>query len=127
VAKALELCGEEIVVVHDAARPLVTPALINAVIERLASDVDAAGAIAACLVTDTISRPTGPVRWSARRTARSSGPSRPRRRFGRRPARGLSDPDSLPDATDDAMLVERRGGRVLIHVGAPREPQVTSA
>ena len=34
VANALELCGEEIVVVHDAARPLVTPALINAVVER---------------------------------------------------------------------------------------------
>ena len=38
----------------------------------------------------------------------------------------LSDPDSLPDATDDAMLVERHGGRVLIHATSPDNLKVTT-
>jgi 2-C-methyl-D-erythritol 4-phosphate cytidylyltransferase len=38
----------------------------------------------------------------------------------------LSDPDSIPDATDDAMLVERRGGRVLIHSAPAENLKVTS-
>src|SRR6185312_7709430 len=54
VANALALCAGEIVVVHDAARPLVTPELIDAVIEELAEDHGAAGVIAATPVTDTI-------------------------------------------------------------------------
>ena len=37
----------------------------------------------------------------------------------------LSDPDSLPEATDDAMLVERRGGRILIHATSPDNLKVT--
>jgi 2-C-methyl-D-erythritol 4-phosphate cytidylyltransferase len=39
----------------------------------------------------------------------------------------LSDPVSLPDATDDAMLVERRGGRVLIHPSPAENVKVTTA
>jgi 2-C-methyl-D-erythritol 4-phosphate cytidylyltransferase len=54
VANALALCGEELVVVHDAARPLLTPDLINAIVEELAADQDVAGVIAAAPVTDTI-------------------------------------------------------------------------
>ncbi len=54
VAKALELAGEELVVVHDAARPLVTPGLVDAVVEELAAEEGAAGVIAAAPVTDTI-------------------------------------------------------------------------
>jgi 2-C-methyl-D-erythritol 4-phosphate cytidylyltransferase len=38
----------------------------------------------------------------------------------------LSDPDSLPDATDDAMLVERQGGRVLIHPTSADNIKVTT-
>ena len=38
----------------------------------------------------------------------------------------LADPDSLPDASDDAMLVERRGGRVLIHSTSPNNIKVTT-
>ena len=32
----------------------------------------------------------------------------------------------LPEATDDAMLVERRGGRVLIHSTPPENVKVTT-
>ena len=54
VAKALALCAGEFVVVHDAARPLVTPGLIDAMVEELAAEEGAAGVIAATPVTDTI-------------------------------------------------------------------------
>src|SRR5436190_666262 len=54
VANALELCGGEIVVVHDAARPLIDAELIDAVVAELAEEPKAAGVIAATPVTDTI-------------------------------------------------------------------------
>jgi 2-C-methyl-D-erythritol 4-phosphate cytidylyltransferase len=127
VANALELAGEEIVVVHDAARPLVTPKLINAVVDRLASDQEAAGVIAAAPVTDTIKQASG--EGVVERTLDRAGlwavqtPQAFRADVLRE---ALSDPDSLPEATDDAMLVERRGGRVLIHEAPADNLKVTT-
>ena len=46
----------EIVAVHDAARPLVTGELVDALVARLAADAGAAGVIAAAPVADTIKR-----------------------------------------------------------------------
>ena len=54
VANALEAVGTELVAIHDAARPLVTPDLIEGVVATLIADPDASGAIAATPVTDTI-------------------------------------------------------------------------
>ena len=127
VAKALELCGEAIVVVHDAARPLVTPALVNAVIERLASDEEAAGAIAAAPVTDTIKQAgdTGEVERTLDRSELWAVQTPQAFRAGAL-REALSDPDSLPEATDDAMLVERRGGRILIHPNSADNLKVTT-
>jgi 2-C-methyl-D-erythritol 4-phosphate cytidylyltransferase len=127
VANALELCSEEIVVVHDAARPLVTPKLINGVIERLLADSSADAAIAAAPVTDTIKRAGGGDRveetlerdglWAAQTPqAFRAGALRD----------ALSDPDSLPGATDDAMLVERHGGKVLVYPAPPENLKVTT-
>jgi 2-C-methyl-D-erythritol 4-phosphate cytidylyltransferase len=127
VANALELAGEEIVVVHDAARPLVTPKLINAVVDRLASDQEAAGVIAAAPVTDTIKQASG--EGVVERTLDRAGlwavqtPQAFRADVLRE---ALSDPDSLPEATDDAMLVERHGGRVLIHEAPADNLKVTT-
>ena len=127
VANALELCGEEIVVVHDAARPLVTPALINAVIERLTSDDEAAGAIAAAPVTDTIKQAsqTGQVERTLDRAGLWAVQT-PQAFRADALREALSDPDSLPEATDDAMLVERLGGRVLIHPAPAGNIKVTT-
>jgi 2-C-methyl-D-erythritol 4-phosphate cytidylyltransferase len=127
VANAVELCGEEIVVVHDAARPLVTPALIDAVVERLRADDEAAAAIAAAPVTDTIKLAGGG--GEVERTLDRSGlwavqTPQAFRKSALREA--LSDPAHLPDATDDAMLVERRGGRVLIHEAPAENLKVTT-
>jgi len=126
VARALELCGSEIVVVHDAARPLVTPALINAVVDQLASDEDAAGAIAAAPVTDTIKRTdeAGQVELTLDRDGLWAVQT-PQAFRADALRKALSDPDSLPDATDDAMLVERRGGKVLIHKAPTDNLKVT--
>jgi 2-C-methyl-D-erythritol 4-phosphate cytidylyltransferase len=127
VANALELCGEEIVVVHDAARPLVTPALINAVIERLTSDDEAAGAIAAAPVTDTIKHAS--QAGQVERTLDRAGlwaVQTPQAFRAEALREALSDPDSLPEATDDSMLVERRGGRVLIHAVPAENLKVTA-
>ena len=56
VANALERVETDLVAIHDAARPLVTAALVDAVVQTLAEDRDADGAIAAAPVTDTIKR-----------------------------------------------------------------------
>jgi 2-C-methyl-D-erythritol 4-phosphate cytidylyltransferase len=127
VANAVELCGEEIVVVHDAARPLVTPALINAVIDRLASDEGAAGAIAACPVTDTIKQvgDAGEVERSLDRSGLWAVQT-PQAFRADALREALSDPDALPEATDEAMLVEGRGGRVVIHPARSENLKVTT-
>jgi 2-C-methyl-D-erythritol 4-phosphate cytidylyltransferase len=126
VANAVELCGEEIVVVHDAARPLVTSELIDAVVERLASDQAAAGVIAATPVTDTIKRAHADDRVEETLDRAGLWAVQTPQAFRADALReALSDPDSLPDATDDAMLVERRGGRVVIQSTSPDNLKVT--
>jgi 2-C-methyl-D-erythritol 4-phosphate cytidylyltransferase len=127
VAKALELTRGEIVVVHDAARPLVTPGLIDAVVEELAAEDDAAGVIAASPVTDTIKQASDHGR--VERTLDRSGlwaVETPQAFRAEALREALSEPDSYPDATDDAMLVERRGGRVLIHSSSADNIKVTT-
>ena len=127
VANALALCGGEIIVVHDAARPLVTAGLIDAVVQELAADEDAAGVIAATPVTDTVKQAsdTGEVE----RTLDRSGlwaVQTPQAFRAEALREALSDPDSLSEASDDAMLVERRGGRILIHSTSPDNIKVTT-
>ena len=127
VARALALCGGEIVVVHDAARPLVTPGLIDAVVEELAAEEDAAGVIAATPVTDTIKQAGDGHR--VERTLDRSGlwaVQTPQAFKAEALREALSDPDSLSEASDDAMLVERRGGRILIHSTSPDNIKVTT-
>jgi 2-C-methyl-D-erythritol 4-phosphate cytidylyltransferase len=127
VANALALCGEEFVVVHDAARPLVTPGLIDAVVEELAGDQEAAGVIAATPVTDTIK--LADREGGVDQTLDRSGlwaVQTPQAFRADALRKALADPDSLPDASDDAMLVERQGGRVVIHSTAPENLKVTT-
>jgi 2-C-methyl-D-erythritol 4-phosphate cytidylyltransferase len=101
------------VVVHDAARPLVTPDLVTRTLAGLA---DADAAIAAAPVPDTIKEvtPEGLVSATPRRD-RLWAVQTPQ--AFRRPAleRALDvDEATLAAATDDAWLVERNGGRVRV-------------
>lgn len=118
VRNALFASEGDHVVVHDAARPMLSPALVEAVLAALA---DADAAVAAVPVTDTIKEARdGQV---VRTLDRSGLWTVQTPQAFRREAleRALSQPDEvLAAATDDASLVEALGGRVRI-VEAPRE------
>ncbi len=109
------------VLVHDAARPLLTPQLAERVLAAaLGEGVNAA--IAAAPVTDTVKRvgAGGAVLETLDRAGLWAVQTP---QVFRRAAleRALDVPDDLlAQATDDAWLVERTGGRVVV-VEAPRE------
>ena len=110
--------GDDVVVVHDAARPLVTAELVEACLAALG---DADAAIAAAPVTDTIKE------CADGRVVRTLDRSRlwavQTPQVFRRAAlqRALDqDHDAIGAATDDASLVEAMGGTVHV-VAAPRE------
>ena len=128
VANALALCGEEIVVVHDAARPLVTPGLIDAMVDELAAEEDAAGVIAATPVTDTI-KEVGDEGQVERTLDRSGlwAVQTPQVFRAKALREALADPDSLPAASDDAVLVELQGGRVVVHATSADNIKVTTS
>ena len=125
VRAALRAVAGDPVVVHDAARPLVTPDLVERVLAALA---DADCAIAAAPVTDTIKEARdGEVLRTLDRSAlwAVQTPQAFRREALER---ALDQPeDVLAAATDDASLVEALGGTVRV-VEAPRENlKVTTA
>lgn len=140
VSNALAAVGTELVAIHDAARPLVTAELIEEVVATLVADPDAAGAIAARPVTDTIKRSavdaalttsesTKAARVVERTVDRGSlwGAQTPQvfRVEALRKALA-SDPAAVAGATDEAMMVEAAGGRVLIHPSSPENLKVTT-
>jgi 2-C-methyl-D-erythritol 4-phosphate cytidylyltransferase len=109
----------DVVLVHDGARPLVTPELIDAVLAGLAG---ADCAIAAARVTDTV-KEAGADLLVTRTVDRSRLWSVQTPQVFTRVAldRALGRPrDEVDAATDEALLVERSGGRVRI-VPAPAE------
>jgi 2-C-methyl-D-erythritol 4-phosphate cytidylyltransferase len=110
--------GAEVVVVHDAARPLVSAALIEDCIAALDQDGRWDAAIAAAPVKDTVKRSLDGVAV-AETPARSElwAVQTPQvfRREALERALGRSEAE-LAAASDDAMLVEADGGRVrLVH------------
>ena len=113
----------DVVLIHDAARPLVSGAVIERVLEAVGPD---AGAIAALPVADTLKEVAGGrVTRTVDRSAlwRAQTPQGfPRsmivdayRRAAEEGVRG----------TDDASLVERLGGRVVVVEGDPRNLKIT--
>jgi 2-C-methyl-D-erythritol 4-phosphate cytidylyltransferase len=159
VANALEAVGTGYVAVHDAARPLLTPELVEALIADLDGDPEAAGTIAAAPVTDTIKR--GSFRTdSDRKEPRDEGveagvpsPGSFRTPDDRKEPRVVGETvdrsglwaaqtpqlfrtealreavavaERPEEATDEAMLVERNGGTVLIHPVAEPNLKVTT-
>ena len=107
----------EIVCVHDGARPFVTSSLIDSCCAALEADADAAGVIAAAPITDTVKRVgEGALILATEDRSQLWAAQTPQvfRVAGLREA--LESPDAdLETATDDAALVERRGGRVRVH------------
>jgi 2-C-methyl-D-erythritol 4-phosphate cytidylyltransferase len=140
VGRALATVESELVAVHDAARPLVTAELIEAVLRKLDARPDAAGVIAAAPLTDTVKRAREPR--PARGDFERGGPTVARtesrdhlwaaqtpqafRTAALREAHE-ADPQRVAAATDDAMLVEKAGGKVLIEPAPQRNLKVTTA
>ena len=127
VANAIEHVGAELVLVHDAARPLATPALFDAVVAALEADPDTAGVIAATPVTDTTKevRTGGEVHVTLDRSSLWSVQTPQGFRTEALRA-ALASTELLAQASDDAMLVERNGGRVLVHEATPENLKVTT-
>jgi 2-C-methyl-D-erythritol 4-phosphate cytidylyltransferase len=115
------------VLVHDAARPLLTAELIHAALAAVAREgVDAA--VAAAPVTDTIKQadPAGRVLRTLDRAGlwAVQTPQVFRRAVLER---ALDVPDGvLAEATDDAWLVERAGGMVVVVPAPPENLKVTT-
>ncbi|HET9199072.1 MAG TPA: 2-C-methyl-D-erythritol 4-phosphate cytidylyltransferase [Solirubrobacterales bacterium] len=138
VANALEAVETEYVAIHDAARPLVTPALVGALVADLDANPDAAAVIAAAPVTDTIKRAS--VRSlssdSNEKEQLKIESTEDRSRLWAAQTPQVFRTDALraalaaaerPDeATDEATVVEWSGGIVLIHPVAEPNLKVTT-
>jgi 2-C-methyl-D-erythritol 4-phosphate cytidylyltransferase len=116
------------VLIHDAARPLLTGELAQATIGALEADETLDGAIAAVRMTDTVKRVTsnGVVGETLARDE-LWGVQTPQ--VFRRAAleRALDVPDEvLAQATDDAWLIERTGGRVGVVESTRENLKVTT-
>src|SRR5262249_47541239 len=125
VRAALAAVSCDVVVVHDAARPLVTPDVFTRVLEALAG---AECAIAAARVADTVKEAdaAGVVTATLDRSL-LWGIQTPQalRRAALVAALDVPD-DVLAAATDDAWLIERAGGVVRVVETSPANFKVTT-
>jgi 2-C-methyl-D-erythritol 4-phosphate cytidylyltransferase len=127
-AALLAAPSDEVVIVHDAARPLATPALFAESVLRLEqTGVDAV--VAAAPVTDTIKQVRAEGRAVERTLDRSRLWSVQTPQTFRRDAleRALNaPPELLAAATDDAWLIERQGGTVAVLPAPPENFKITT-
>lgn len=147
VANALAAVGTGLVAVHDAARPLITPELIEALVASLDADPDAAAVIAAVPITDTVkqvaavdqenpsNRAFSPQEGKKAQLEVERTLDRSRLWAAQTPQAFRTDAlraalevaaETRDAATDEAMLVEAAGGRVLIHPTAAENLKVTT-
>lgn len=112
----------EWVLVHDAARPLLTVELIARVVDRvMVGDVD--GVVPAIPVADTIKRVDGEsVLETVDRSALVSVQTP--QAFRLSVLKDAHGADQV-DATDDAAMVERQGGTVVRVMGDPMNLKIT--
>ena len=111
----------EVVVVHDAARPLASASLFESVVAAVRAGAD--GAICAIPVTDTVKRigPQGSLITLERsellavQTPQAFAAGVLRRAH-----------DGEPEATDDAALLEALGARVVVVAGEATNTKLTS-
>jgi 2-C-methyl-D-erythritol 4-phosphate cytidylyltransferase len=121
------------VIVHDAARPLVSAALIERVLAALDQPMAGgslpAAAVAAAPVTDTIKRVRPPGREVAETLERRALWAVQTPQAFRRAAlqRALDVPaEVLAQASDDAWLIERAGGGVVVVPSDAANPKITT-
>jgi 2-C-methyl-D-erythritol 4-phosphate cytidylyltransferase len=112
VANALGAVDTELVAIHDAARPLLTARLLDDLVAELVANPDADAIIAAAPVTDTVKRVSdGEIAATLDRSELwgAQTPQVFRTEALRKALR------SAHTVTDEAMLIEAAGGKVLVH------------
>jgi 2-C-methyl-D-erythritol 4-phosphate cytidylyltransferase len=115
VSLALDEVNSELVVVHDAARPLATPALFEAVVAELEGDSACDGVVAAAPVADTLKRAlAGRVIETVPRSELWAVQTPQAFRTEALREALDTDAETLAGATDDASLIEARGGVVRV-------------
>lgn len=126
IALGLTSAESELVIVHDAARPLATPAIFEACIAAAAR---AGGAIAAIPVADTLKRIADSDRTIAATVARTGLWQAQTPQAFRRDLLLAAHRRAVSEgivATDDADLVERTGVRVEVVEGSTANIKVTT-
>jgi 2-C-methyl-D-erythritol 4-phosphate cytidylyltransferase len=111
----------DIIVIHDAARPLASAALFDAVIAAVRDGAD--GAIPGVAVTDTVKRVDGSrvVETLDRATLVAVQTPQAFKAAALRDAHAAGG-----EATDDAALVEAAGGTVVVVPGEARNIKITT-
>jgi 2-C-methyl-D-erythritol 4-phosphate cytidylyltransferase len=147
VANCLDSVSTDMVAIHDAARPLLEPELIEALVCTLEEVPEAAGVIAATPVTDTVKQAADRRSYGETSDALYSyGMQSAALAIERTVDRGrlwaaqtpqlfrtaalrkalAVEPARRDAATDEAMLVEEAGGTVLLHRSGPENFKVTT-
>ena len=128
----------DLVAIHDAARPLITPGVVDRVVGRLTADPEADAAIAAAPLTDTVKRAraargdgaggAGVVAETLDRELLWAAQTPQAFRLGalRDAQRRAAGEDRLAAATDEASLIELAGGRVLLEETGSANFKVTT-
>jgi 2-C-methyl-D-erythritol 4-phosphate cytidylyltransferase len=110
----------DVIVIHDAARPLALPVLWSAVLDAVAAGADAA--VPAVPVVDTIKRVAGGLVVGTVDRSELVAVQTPQafRAAALRAAHAAAG-----EATDDAALIEAQGGRVVWVAGDPHNMKIT--
>ena len=125
VRAGLEECGDaDVIVVHDAARPMATSALFASVVDAVLAGAD--GAVPGLPISDTVKR----VRPDGNLTVIDATESREELVTVQTPQAFRRDVLTRAhangeDATDDAALVEVLGGRVVVVPGELDNVKIT--
>jgi 2-C-methyl-D-erythritol 4-phosphate cytidylyltransferase len=126
----LRLCDgdpETVVLVHDGSRPLVTPTLIDRVVEAALAEDHPDGVVPAMPVSDTIKvGRDGEAVKTLDRTELRAVQTPQAFRLGLLRRLHEAPDEYLGAATDDASLVERDGGRVVLVDGERTNIKLTS-
>lgn len=117
----------EVIIVHDAARPLAPPALFAAVLEAL-HDEEVVGAVPGVPVSDTIKVVDGHMNVTSTldRTSLVAAQTPQAFRADALRAAHARAANGTDVATDDAMLVEAEGGLVRVVPGHPGNLKITT-
>jgi 2-C-methyl-D-erythritol 4-phosphate cytidylyltransferase len=110
-----------VIVVHDAVRPLASPALFREVVSAVVDGAD--GAVPAIPVTDTVKRVHGGVVVGTLDRSELVAVQTPQ---AFRASALRSAHRGEPEGTDDAGIVERAGAKVVVVAGEPRNIKLTS-